>query len=181
MSDLVKISGAEKDASQAAHHDDHYEPVFLGERLAKLETMFANYPTRQALLLPALWMVQEARGWISEQAIAEVAGVLGLTPAQVKGVVTFYTMYHTHPVGRHFVQVCTTSPCNLCGAEDVVKAILRETGCHELGRTSDDGRFTVIEVECLGACGFATPVMINDDFLENVTPERVPGILQRYQ
>jgi len=181
MSDLVQINGAEKDASPASHHDAHYEPVFVGEVRAKLEKMFANYPTRQALLLPALWMVQEARGWISEPAIAEVAGILGLTPAQVRGVVTFYTMYHTHPVGRHFVQVCTTSPCNLCGAEEVVKTILRETGCHELGRTSPDGRFTVIEVECLGACGFATPVMINDDFLENVTPERVPGILQRYQ
>jgi NADH-quinone oxidoreductase E subunit len=153
----------------------------VGDTLARLEKMFADYPTRQALLLPALWMVQEARGWIPEQAISEIAGLLGLTPAQVKGVVTFYTMYHTHPVGRHFIQVCTTSPCNLCGAEDVVKAILRETGCHELGRTSPDGRFTVIEVECLGACGFATPVMVNDDFLENVTPERVPGILQRYQ
>ena len=70
-------------------------------------------------------MVQEARGWISEPAIGEVAEVLGLTPAYVKGVVTFYTMYHTHPVGRHFIQVCTTSPCNICGAEDVMKALLR--------------------------------------------------------
>jgi NADH dehydrogenase (ubiquinone) flavoprotein 2 len=95
----------------------------------------------------------------------------------VKGVVTFYTMYHQHPVGRHFVQVCTTSPCLVCGAEDVVKAFLEHTGCGELGVTSPDGRFTVIEVECLGACGFATPVMINDDFLESVTPERVPAIL----
>jgi len=99
----------------------------------------------------------------------------------VKGVVTFYTMYHTHPVGRFFIQICTTSPCNLCGAEAVLKSILKETGCGELGATSPDGRFTVIEVECLGACGFATPIMINDDFIENVTPERVPGILQRYQ
>ena len=81
--------------------------------------------------------------------------MLELTPAYVKGVVTFYTMYHTHPVGRHFIQVCTTSPCNICGAEDVVKALLQETGCGELGATSPDGRFTVIEVECLGACGFA--------------------------
>jgi NADH-quinone oxidoreductase E subunit len=158
-----------------------YQPVFVGETRDHLEKMGANYPTRQALLLPALWMVQEARGWIPEPAIAEVAGVLGLTPAQVKGVVTFYTMYHTHPVGRFFIQVCTTSPCNLCGAEAVMKSILKETGCGELGVTSPDGRFTVIEVECLGACGFATPIMINDDFIENVTPERVPGILQRYQ
>lgn len=164
-----------------SHPAAEYQPVFVGEARATLDRMAANYPTRQALLLPALWMVQEARGWIPEQGIAEVADVLGLTPAQVKGVVTFYTMYHTHPVGRHFIQVCTTSPCNLCGAENVLKAILRETGCGELGATSADGRFTVIEVECLGACGFATPILIDDDFVENVTPERVAGILQRYQ
>ena len=75
---------------------------------------------------------------------------------------TFYTMYHQHPVGKHFIQVCTTSPCNVCGAEDVVNAFLKHTGCGELGVTSADGKFTVIEVECLGACGFATPVMINE-------------------
>ena len=156
-------------------------PVFVGPTRAALEELFTKYPTKQACLLPALWMVQEARGWISEPAIGEVAEVLGLTPAYVKGVVTFYTMYHTHPVGRHFIQVCTTSPCNICGAEDVMKALVRETGCGELGATSPDGRFTVIEVECLGACGFATPILIDDDFIESVTPDKVPGILQRYK
>jgi NADH-quinone oxidoreductase E subunit len=157
-----------------------YQPVFAGETRARLERLFPSYPTKQACLLPALWMVQEARGWIPEPAINEVAEVLELTPAYVKGVVTFYTMYHTHPVGRHFIQVCTTSPCNICGAEDVVKALLAATGCGELGTTSPDGRFTVIEVECLGACGFPTPILIDDDFIENVTPETVPGLLQRY-
>jgi NADH:ubiquinone oxidoreductase subunit E len=127
-----------------------------------------------------LWLVQEARGWISEGAIGEVAEALGLTPAYVKGVVTFYTMYHTHPVGRHFVQVCTTSPCGLCGAEATLRAMLEATGCGEPGATSPDGRFTVIEVECLGACGFATPVLIDDDFIESVIPERVPDIVKRY-
>ncbi|HQR18709.1 MAG TPA: NAD(P)H-dependent oxidoreductase subunit E [Gemmatimonadales bacterium] len=158
-----------------------HAPVFTGKVLARLEALYPHYPTRMACLLPALWMVQEERGWISEPAMAEVAEVLGLTPAYVKGVVTFYTMYHTHPVGRHFIQVCTTSPCNLCGAESVMQALLRDTGCGELGATSPDGRFTVTEVECLGACGFATPIMINDDFIEGVTPERVPGILQGYK
>jgi NADH:ubiquinone oxidoreductase subunit E len=110
-----------------------------------------------------------------------VAEVLGLTPAYVKGVVTFYTMYHTHPVGRHFIQVCTTTPCNICGAEEVVNALLGATGCGELGATSPDGRFTVIEVECLGACGFATPILVDDEFIENVTPEKVAGIVKRYQ
>lgn len=176
MSGMGQHTGA-----SAGHADVPHEPVFVGERLARLEKLYESYPTKQACLLPALWMVQEARGWISEPAIAEVATMLELTPAYVKGVVTFYTMYHTHPVGRHFIQVCTTTPCNICGAEDVVKALLRDTKCVELGATSPDGRFTVTEVECLGACGFATPVLIDDDFFENVTPERVPGLLQGYK
>ena len=158
-----------------------YEPVFTGERLKELEKLLTRYATKRAGLLPALWMVQQARGWISDHAMAEVAEVLGLTPAYVKGVVTVYTMYHQHPVGKHFVQVCTTTPCNLCGAEGVVKAFLEHTGCKELGATSPDGKYTVIEVECLGACGFATPVMIGDDFVEHVTPEKVPGLLREYQ
>jgi NADH-quinone oxidoreductase E subunit len=157
-----------------------YQPVFEGAVRARLEALFPKYPTRQACLLPALWMVQEARGWISPQAIAEVGEVLGLTPAYVRGVATFYTMYHLHPVGRHFIQVCGTSPCHLCGSDEVLKAILKETRCGELGATSEDGRFTTIEVECLGACGFPTPVLIDDDFHDGVTPERVAGILARY-
>jgi NADH-quinone oxidoreductase E subunit len=158
-----------------------YQPVFTGSARQRLEALLAQYPTRQAGLLPALWIVQEERGWISPAAMAEVAEVLGLTPAYVRGVVTFYTMYHTRPVGRHFIQVCTTTPCHLCGSAEVVKALLRETGCGELGATSPDGRFTVQEVECLGACGFATPILIDNDFIESVTPERVPGILAGYR
>lgn len=162
------------------HETTTYEPVFTGDRLQRLEEILTRYPDRQAGVLPALWMVQETRGWISDAAIAEVAAVLGLTPAYVKGVVTFYTMYHQHPVGKYFIQVCTTTPCNICGGEDVVRAFLAHTGCGELGATSADGRYTVIEVECLGACGFATPVMINDDFIESVTPEGVSDLLERY-
>lgn len=157
-----------------------YAPVFTGERKAELDEILTRYPTKRAALLPALWMVQETHGWISDEAMAETAEVLGLTPAYVKGVVTFYTMYHQHPVGRHVVQVCTTTPCNLCGAEDVVRALLDHTGCGELGATSPDGRFTVVEVECLGACGFATAVLIDEDFIEGVTPEKVPALLEAY-
>lgn len=167
--------------SAAAHAADApHEPVFVGPARERLEALFPKYPTRQACLLPALWMVQEARGWISPAAMAEVAEVLGLTPAYVRGVVTFYTMYYQHPMGRHVVQVCTTSPCHLCGAADVLQTLLEATGCGELGATSPDGRFTVIEVECLGACGFATPVMIGDDFHDGVTPDRVPALLAGY-
>ena len=164
-------------AGADTHREAGYEPVFVDGTRRELERLFTQYPTKQACLLPALWMVQEARGWIAEPAIHEVAEVLELTPAYVKGVVTFYTMYHQHPVGRYFIQVCTTSPCNVCGAEAVVDALVKHTGCQELGQTSPDGKYTVIEVECLGACGFATPIMINEDFIESVTPENVPEIL----
>ena len=159
-----------------AHDHTPYEPTF-GPRRAELDELLTRYPTKMAALLPALWMVQEERGWVSDEGIAEVASVLELSPAYIKGVVTFYTMYHQHPVGRHFVQVCTTTPCNVCGAEDVVRAFLDQTGCGELGVTSPDGRFTVIEVECLGACGFPTPVQINATYYENVTPDGVPAIV----
>ncbi len=158
-------------------HLHPYVPVFTGARRKELEAIFPKYPTKMACLLPALWIVQEERGWVSDDAMAEVAEVLGLTPAYVKGVVTFYTMYNQHPVGKYLIQICTTSPCNICGAEDVVKAFLQHTKCSDLGVTSPDGLYTVIEVECLGACGFATPVMINEGFVESVTAERVPEIV----
>jgi NADH:ubiquinone oxidoreductase subunit E len=155
-------------------------PLFTAERRAELEALAGHYPSRQALLLPALWIAQRAHGWVSPEAIDEIATELSLTPAYVRGVVTFYTMYHTHPVGRHFIQVCTTSPCLMCGSGEVVQALLEHTGCGDLGATSDDGRFTVMEVECLGACGFVTPILIDDDFIESVTPAMLPDLLARY-
>jgi NADH-quinone oxidoreductase E subunit len=168
-------------ASHAAAQTEEYRPVFTGKVLEELQAILSRYPTKQAALLPALWVVQRERGWISDRNMAEVAEALGVTPAYVKGVVTFYTMYHQHPVGRNFVQVCTTSPCNICGAEGVVKAFLEQTGAADAGATSPDGKWTIIEVECLGACGFATPVLINDDFVENVTPDRVAELVKKYR
>src|SRR5881396_516924 len=160
---------------------EDYQPVFTGTVMEELQTVLGRYPTKQAALLPTLWIAQREHGWISDRIMAEVAEVLGLTPAYVKGVVTFYTMYHQHPVGKHFVQVCTTSPCNVCGAEAVVKALLDATGAKELGATSPDGKWTVIEVECLGACGFATPVLVDDDLVESVSAEKVPDLVKRYK
>jgi NADH-quinone oxidoreductase E subunit len=171
-------TGAESDASHGVS-DPHYEPVFVGDALRELEELLTHYPTKMAALLPALWMIQNARGWVSEEAMEEVAERLSLTPAYVKGVVTFYTMYHQHPVGTYFIQVCTTSPCGVCGAEDTLRALLEHTGCRTLGTTSPDGRFTVVEAECLGACGFATPIMINEEFVESVNENNVPEILSR--
>ena len=136
-------------AHPAAHDAGPYEPVFVGTARERVDQILGRYPTKQAALLPVLWLVQETRGWISDRNMAEVAELLSLTPAYVKGVVTFYTMFHQHPVGKHFVQVCTTSPCNVCGAEDVVRSLVplfhyfkqdRQAGetlgdfCHRKGR-----------------------------------------------
>ncbi len=167
-------------AHRAASDRDAYQPVFVGATAERLRDIVARYPTKQAALLPALWLVQQTCGWISDRNMTEVAELLGLTPAYVKGVVTFYTMYHQHPVGRNFVQVCTTSPCSLCGAEGVLRAFLEHSGARDPGATSPDGGWTIVEVECLGACGFATPVLINDDFIESVTPEKVAELVKRY-
>jgi NADH-quinone oxidoreductase E subunit len=168
-------------ADHPAAQTEEYRSVFSGKVLEELQVILARYPTKQAALLPALWVVQRERGWISDRNMTEVAEALGVTPAYVKGVVTFYTMYHQHPVGRNFVQVCTTSPCNICGAEGVVKAFLEQTGAKDAGATSPDGKWTIIEVECLGACGFATPVLINDDFIENVTPDKVADLVKKHR
>lgn len=173
-------TGSPADTSHG-HSDAPYEAVFTGACLQELNDVLKRYPTKMAALLPALWIVQRERGWVPQEGMDEVARLLDLTPAYVKGVVTFYTMYHQHPVGRKFIQVCTTSPCAVCGAEGVVDSILKHTGCGELGLTSPDGEYTVIEVECLGACGFATPIMINDEFVESVTAENVPDVLARFK
>jgi NADH:ubiquinone oxidoreductase subunit E len=106
-----------------------------------------------------------------------VAVVLGLPAAYVRGVATCYTRYIKRPVGRHLVQGCTNISCNVCGADEVLAAVLRYTDT-ELGETSEDGNFTVIEAECLAACGFPTCVQINSRYYENVTAAEVPKIVE---
>lgn len=152
-------------------------PLFEGEYGDRLEKILSRYPTKQAALLPALGLAQEIRGHVSPESMDEVAEALELSPAYVRGVATFYTMYNKRPVGRHLVQVCTNISCNLAGADDVVDAFLRYTDT-ELGETSEDGNFTVIEAECLAACGFPTCVQINSRYFENVTPSEVPKICE---
>jgi NADH-quinone oxidoreductase E subunit len=152
-------------------------PLFEGAFQERFEKILTRYPTKQAALLPTLGLAQEIRGHVSPASMDRVAELLDLSPAYVRGVSTFYTMYNKRPVGRHLVQVCTNISCNLCGADEVVEAFLRYTDA-ELGETSKDGNFTVIEAECLAACGFPTCVQINSRYFENVTPDQVPAICE---
>lgn len=153
-------------------------PLFEGEYKERFEKILSRYPTKQAALLPALALAQEVRGHVSPEGMDRVAELLGLSPAYVRGVATFYTMYNKAPVGRYLVQVCTNVSCNLCGADDVLETFLRYTDT-ELGETSEDGNFTVVEAECLAACGFPTCVQVNSRYYENVTATEVPKIVER--
>lgn len=152
-------------------------PLFEGEYQERFEKILSRYPSKRAALLPALGLAQELRGYVSPESMDRVAELLDLSPAYVRGVATFYTMYNKRPVGRYLVQVCTNISCNLCGADEVFDAFLEHTGT-EAGDTSDDGNFTVIEAECLAGCGFPTCVQINSEYFENVTPDEVPKILE---
>jgi len=151
-------------------------PLFEGPYRERLDKILSRYPERRAALLPTLAMAQEIRGYLSPETMAEVAEELGLSPAYVRGVATFYTMYNKAPVGTYLIQVCNNVCCNVCGADDVLDAFLDAVDV-EPGEISEDGMFTITQAECLGACGFPTVVQINERYFENVTPEDVPDIL----
>jgi NADH-quinone oxidoreductase E subunit len=153
-------------------------PLFTGPHRERLDRIKKRYPNPQGALLPALNLAQEIRGYLSADSMAQVAQELELSAPYVRGVATFYTMYNKQPVGDYLIQVCTNVACNLCGGDEVMAAFLDATGT-ESGEISSDGAFTVIEAECLGACGFPTAVQINEKYFENVNPEDVPAILDR--
>jgi len=155
-------------------------PIFEGPYEERLQKILTRYEDKQAALLPALHLAQEIRGYLAPETMDEVAHRLGLAPAYVRGVATFYTMYNLGPVGKYLIQVCTNISCNLCGGDAVLDAFLEHTGT-EMGETSENGLWTVLEAECLGACGFPTVVQINERFFENVKPEDVPAVLAQLQ
>jgi len=152
-------------------------PLFEGDYQKRFEKIVSRYPDPGGALLPALNLAQEIRGWLSPESMDRVAELLGLSPSYVRGVATFYTMYNKRPVGRHLIQVCTNVCCNVCGADQVFERFLEHARV-EPGDISEDGLFTVIEAECLGACGFPTAVQINSRYYENVSAGDVPAILE---
>lgn len=152
--------------------------LFEGPYRERVRKIVSRYPEKQGALLPLLNLAQEIQGHLSPEAMETVAHELDLSPAYVRGVATFYTMYNRRPVGTFFIQVCTNVACNLCGADQVMDAFLKHTDS-EAGEISGDGLFTVMEAECLGACGFPTAVQINERYFENVSANDVPQILER--
>jgi NADH-quinone oxidoreductase subunit E len=147
------------------------------EREAKIDELLTHYPVRQSVLLPVLWLVQDQFGWISMEAMQYVAIRIGITPEQVREVVTFYSMYNDRPVGKYHLQVCCTTPCMIMGSDDIIGHIEHRLGVSR-GETTPDGVFTVSQVECLGSCGTAPKLQVNRwKYHENLTPETVDQLL----
>jgi len=153
------------------------EPILDEAALRRLRDAVAMFPQKRAGLLHALWIVQEERGWISPAAMELVAREVGLSPAQVLEVVTFYTMFHLEEPGRHVIQLCGTLSCELMGSRRIRDRICERAGVPESGGTSADGLFTLQNVECLAACGRAPAMQVDDAFYENLTDESVDSIL----
>jgi NADH-quinone oxidoreductase E subunit len=154
--------------------------VFNAENTDLLDRIIARYPPdrRRSALIPALHLVQKQQGYITASAMRTVAEVIGCTPAEVEDVVSFYTMFYTRPVGKYVIQVCRTLSCALMGAERVTEEISKELGIG-IGETDASGTFTLMEVECLGACDRAPVVMVNDEhWHECLKPEEVARFLE---
>jgi NADH-quinone oxidoreductase E subunit len=146
--------------------------TYTPENRARFEEIVKRYPPdrRRSAVLPALYLAQSQQGYITANAIRHCAELLGITRADVEDVVSFYTMFYTRPVGKYVVQVCRTLSCALNGAERVTEEIAAKLGL-EPGGTDESGTFTLVEVECLGACDRAPVVMVNDAWHEGVKPE----------
>ena len=148
------------------------------QSLKRIEEVKQRYPTTKAALLPALWIAQEQYGWISQETMKEVASLLNLPFGHVLGVVSFYSMFHDKPIGKYHLQVCTNVSCQLLGSEKIVDYLSRRCGVG-VGETTADGRYSLSEVECLGSCGTAPMMQINEEYYEDLTKEKIDHILLR--
>jgi NADH-quinone oxidoreductase E subunit len=169
------------------HPDNPYAPErfadtakkveFPPEAKTKFDWILTRYPNKEAALLPTLHLAQETWGWISPEAVHYVGELLDLSPATVFGVVSFYNMYNQKPVGKYHVQVCTNLSCMIGRAYDIYEGLCEKMNVQP-GQTTPDGKFTIAEVECLGSCGTAPVVQINNDYHENMTVEKVDALLK---
>jgi NADH-quinone oxidoreductase subunit E len=151
------------------------------EREQQMDEILSHYPEGQSrsAVIPALWLWQEEHGWISEEGMKYVAQRINITPEQVREVATFYSMFSTKPIGRYNFQVCCTTPCMINGSDDLISHLERRLGVRR-GHTTEDGLFTVSQVECLGSCDTAPMLQLNRQrFHENLTPDLVDGLIER--
>ena len=150
---------------------------FSAKNLKKIEEILPKYPSKKPAVMPVLYLAQEQNGWISQEVMEEVARVLEMHPEEVLGVVTFYTMYHQKPMGKFHIQVCTNVSCMLRGAYDIYDRVKEKLGIENMEITKDE-MFSIEEVECMGSCGSAPMIAVNEDYYENLTKEKALEIIK---
>ncbi|RPI75896.1 MAG: NAD(P)H-dependent oxidoreductase subunit E [Ignavibacteriales bacterium] len=153
---------------------------FTDENLKRIENEINKYPVKQPAVMAALWIAQEQNGWISGEVMQEVARILDITSEEVLGIVTFYTMYHQKPMGKYHIQVCTNVSCMLRGGYDIYNQVKEKLNLENL-QVSDDKVFSLEEVECMGSCGTAPMIAVNEDYFENLNKEKVEQILNSFK
>ncbi len=151
--------------------------AFSEKKLKEVERIKKKYPVERSAVMSVLYLAQDEFGYINDEVIEYVAELLNMAPTRVKEVATFYTMYNKKPVGKYHIQVCHNLTCTLMGAETIVEYIEKKLGI-TVGETTKDGLFTLSEVECLGACGTAPVMQVNDTYYEQLTPEKIDQILE---
>ena len=150
---------------------------FSPELVARVEELWKRYPERKAALLPAMHLIQAERGgWFSDETIQDTAELFGVPDMHVRGIVGFYDMFHSAPVGRHVVRLCKTLSCKLRGADELIAHVRERYGVAH-GETTADGRFTFRCFECLGHCSTAPMMLVDEEKHENLTPEKVDEVL----
>ena len=150
--------------------------VFSKAAKKRIPGIIARYAEKRGALLPLLWLAQEEQGYVSEEAMKEIAGLLDLTPPQVYETVTFYTMYNRRPIGKYHIHVCRSLMCALVGTDNLLGWIHAKLGI-KTGQTTPDGFFTLSQVECLGSCGTGPMMQINDDYYERLTQDKANRVL----
>ena len=170
------------------HPDNPYAPErfpdpkktveFPPEVKKRFDELLPRYPTKEAVLIPALHLVQETWGWISPEAVHYLSELLDLSPATVFGVVSFYDMLDQRPVGKYRLRVCTNLSCMVTNAYDIYEHLCEKLDVKP-GQNTKDGLYTVVEVECLGSCGTAPVVQVNNDYHESMSVEKMDALLEK--
>ncbi len=157
--------------------DSKMDIEFNQEELERVDTIISKYPEKKSALMPVLWLAQKKWGWISKDVMKYIANLLDLSFAHVEGVATFYTMYFKKPMGKFHLQICTNVSCMLRDGDSIYRYVSDKLSIGNM-ETTTDGQFSLEEVECMGACGGAPMMAVNDDYYENMSIEKLDKLLE---
>jgi NADH-quinone oxidoreductase subunit E len=154
--------------------------MLTAEETQEIEKELERYPNRQAASVEALKIVQQHRGWVSDESIRDIAKFLGMTPDELDSVATFYNLIFRRPVGRHVILLCDSVSCWIMGSENLQEHLTARLGI-DPGETTEDGRFTLLPMVCLGTCDHAPALMIGDDLYRDLDVETLEAILEKHE